>query len=767
MHNTECQKTQFLWVYHEVDIRTNETSNLDPEGGVNQILLEYFSALELIGLFPIPSGMKILKPGQNCWCVETADRIAFLVDGAAYFRAFRATALRAQRSLLILAWDIYSDFLLIRNGDDDGRPKTLRSLLNYLAESEPEFQAYVLNWDFIMLYGMEREWLPAYQLDWRTHQRVHFWLDDCHPLGACHHQKVVVADDTVAFCGGLDLTRGRWDTPEHKADDLRRDEGNGPSIPYHDVQLMVAGPVARSLGELVRDRWQRACRDTIPSQAPRSVAELWPDDVSVDVKNVRVAIARTEPACQGRSAVREVERLYLDAIAAAQRSIYIENQYLTSVVICDALARRIEEPEGPEVVIVTGKSTCGWLSQATMDVLRAKFVHKLQQRDHQGRLRVLYPENPELGETNINVHSKVMVVDDIFVRVGSSNLNNRSMGIDTECDLAFESEGREDLCTAITGFRNRLLAEHLGVEPKQVAQATASLGSLTRAIDAVSGNGRTLRPVPLLLEVPEVVEEFVSETTLVDPEEPIDPDRLAEQFVHEEERPPARRRVIAWMTMLLFLAALAATWRWTSLSEYLDFDTLLRALRAFIELPAAPLLAVAGMIILGLAMFPITLLIIVTVMTFGPLTGFFCAFAGALGCALAGYGVGAYLGRNVVYRVADGRLNRISLRLAKQGILAVIFFRVVPIAPFTIINLVAGASHIKLKDFFLGTVIGMGPGIAAITLFTDRIRAMLVEPSWKSGIILALVFGSIALIGYGLVTWLKRRVGMQSITKKD
>ena len=98
-------------------------------------------------------------------------------------------------------------------------------------------------------------------------------------------------------------------------------------------------------------------------------------------------------------------------------------------------------------------------------------------------------------------------------------------------------------------------------------------------------------------------------------------------------------------------------WRWTTLSEYLDYETLLLALGAFAELPAAPLLAVVGVTILGLMMFPITLLIIVTVHGSGPFTGFFCAFAGALGCALAGYGVGAYLGRNVVYRIGNGRLN--------------------------------------------------------------------------------------------------------------
>lgn len=711
--------------------------------------------------------MKILNPGHNCWRIETADRIAFLVDGADYFRTFRATALRAQRSLMILAWDIYSDLLLVRNGNDDNRPSTLRKLLDRLAESQPDFQAYVLNWDFVMLYGgMEREWLPVYQLDWRTHRRVHFWLDDHHPIGASHHQKVAVADDTVAFCGGLDLTRARWDTSDHTPGDLRRDEGDGPSNPHHDVQLMVAGPIARALGELVRERWRRASGYDIHPHDPRSVVELWPDDVAVDAENVRIAVARTDPAYREHSAIREVEQLYLDAIAAARRSIYIENQYLTSTVIGDALRRRLEEPDGPEVVIVTGKSTRGWLAQVTMDVLRARLGRKLQESDRNGRLRLLYPEIPGLGEERVNVHSKIMVVDDVFVRVGSANLNNRSMGLDTECDLAFEAEDRKDLCTAIAGFRNRLLAEHLGVEPKQAAQAITNQGSLTRAIDTLSGNGRTLQPLPL--EVPEVLEELVPETTLVDPEQPIDPDRLAEQLVHEEERPPARWRVVAWVALLLTLGALAATWRWTPLSEYLDVDTLLLSLKAFVELPAAPLLAVGGLVILGLVMFPITLLIIVTVLAFGPLIGFSCAFAGALGCALAGYGLGTYLGRNTVRRVAGGRLNRISMRLGKQGMLAVVLFRVVPIAPFTVINLVAGASHIRLKDFVLGTVIGMWPGIAAITLFTDRIRAMLDDPSWENGITLALVFGSIALVGYGLVTWLKRRAGeQQSKSKTD
>lgn len=701
--------------------------------------------------------MRILSPGHNCWRIETAERIAFLVDGADYFRAFRAAALNARRSILLLAWDIHSGLRLVRDGDVDDAPSTLRELLNDAARRHGRLHAYVLNWDFVMLYGADREWLPVYQLDWKTHRRVHFRLDDRHPPGGSHHQKVAVIDDTVAFCGGLDLTRARWDTPEHKPGDPRRDEGDGPSDPHHDVQMMVAGPAARALGELARSRWRRACGRGARTHEPRPAAEVWPAIVTPDAEDVRVAIARTEPAYRGRPAVREVERLYVDAIAAARRSIYIENQYVTSPAVGDALARRLEEPDGPEVVLVTGRSTRGWLSQATMDVLRARLGRRLQERDRDGRLRLLYPEIPGLGDECLNVHAKVMVVDDDFVRVGSSNINNRSMGVDTECDLAFEAEDRADLRGAIAGLRARLLAEHLGVARERVARTLEATGSVTRAVDALAGDGRSLQPLPLKISAE--LDALVPEAAVVDPEQPIDPDRLAEDLLHDEERPPARRRVAARVALLLVLAALAAAWRWTPLSEYLDVDTLFGALRAFVAIPGAPLLAVGGIVVAGLAMFPITLLMVVTVLAFGPVTGFLCALAGALGSALAGYGVGASLGRNAVRRIAGGRLNRISKRLAKRGLLAVVLSRVVPIAPFTVINLVAGASHIGLRDFALGTVIGMGPGIVAITLFTDRIRSMLEDPTWENGLTLALVFGGIALAGYFLVTWLKHRAG--------
>jgi len=611
----------------------------------------------------------------------------------------------------------------------------------------------------VMLYGMDREWLPVYKLDWDTHRRIRFYLDDKHPLGASRHQKLVTIDDALAFAGGLDPTRARWDTPAHAADDPRRTEGgSGPAPPHHDVQMLVSGDAAGALSELARARWKTAAGARLKPCRPEGGVAQWPEGVAADLENVRVAIARTEPAYAGQAAVREVQQLYIDAVHAARRFVYIENQYFTAPRVTEAIAERLADADGPEFVVVTPKHTTGWLSQLTMDALRARAVRRLQAADAHGRLRVFYPELPGLGENCLNVHSKVMVVDDRFVRVGSSNLNNRSMGIDGECDLAIEvGEDDRRSVEAIAAFRRRLLAEHLDTSQDALARAEAAHGALGAAIDALRGGARTLQPLPLA-DAAEI-EQRLPETEWIDPERPVEPDALAQQFLHDDERAPAGRRIWLWIAALLLFGGLAAAWRWTPLSRSLDAAALLEAGARFSELPGAPLLVVAAFVLAGLVAFPVTLLIMLTVLSFGALTGFASALAGSLASALTGYGLGVLLGRHTVRRLAGGRLNRISKRLARRGLLAVVLSRVLPIAPFSIVNLVGGASHVSLRDFALGTLIGMTPGIAAVTLFTDRIRAMLENPTWENGLTLTLVFAAIALAGYVLVGWLKRRSG--------
>src|SRR5581483_1567414 len=402
----------------------------------------------------------ITVEGRNCWRRAHARRVAFLVDGEAYFRNVAEAAERARHAIRIVGWDINSGIRLRRDGTPS---EPLGAFLASLLARRPDLHVNVLDWDFAMIYALEREPVPLVGRTWPNHPRLHFHFDGNHPPGASHHQKIVVIDDAVAFVGGFDLAACRWDTSEHAAVDSRRsDPGYAHYAPFHDVQMMVDGDAAAALGELVRDRWFRATGSRIP---PVAAGDVWPPALAPDVTDVQVAIARTEPAWQARPAVLEVETLYLDAIAAARRTIYLETQYFTAGRIAAALAARLGEADGPEVVVVAPRACTAWLEEATMGTLRERVLRELRAADRHGRLRVGHPVVPR---GDVNVHAKVLIVDDGFLRIGSANASGRSMRFDTECDLAIEADGDARVRNAIAGFRDRLVAEHLGVDPGRV-----------------------------------------------------------------------------------------------------------------------------------------------------------------------------------------------------------------------------------------------------------------------------------------------------------
>src|SRR3954452_7436724 len=275
--------------------------------------------------------MDILRPGQNCWRIEKASRAAVLIDAAAYFSALRHGLRQAKHSVFIIGWDLDSRTKLARDGcsADDGWPLTLREFLIRLVEERPSLTVHLLAWDFAILYALERDPFPSLKLGWQTPDQIRFRLDNVLPAGASHHQKIVVVDDALAFSGGMDLTVRRWDTCWHHLDDAhRRDSSGTPYAPFHDVQMAVDGAAARALAELVRERWKRASGEDVPVRP--ADYRPWPN-ISPDFANAEVAIARTVPALNGQQEVREVETLFADMIAAADREIYIENQYLTCI----------------------------------------------------------------------------------------------------------------------------------------------------------------------------------------------------------------------------------------------------------------------------------------------------------------------------------------------------------------------------------------------------------------------------------------------------
>jgi len=446
----------------------------------------------------------IARPGRNCWRVERADRMRCIQDAAEYFRLVRRAMLSAEHTIFTLGWDTSAHTELLPGETPPDAPARLDHLLAWIARRRPELRCYVLTWDYGLLHLFERDPLTRWRLGWRMPSNVTFAFDDHHALGGCHHQKVVVVDDRLAFTGGIDLTGHRWDTAEHRIEEPRRVSLDGDLYqPYHEVGAMVSGPVAAALGEMARDRWHAAAGIPLPALRPSS-ADPWPSDVPADVRNAVVAIARTLPPLAPQAAVSECEALYLDSIAAARESIYIESQYFTDDRIARALAARLAEPDGPEIIVVMPQCCEGWVEQATMGALRDEVARQLIAADVHGRLRIVYPSASQARKVPIFVHSKVMFVDDRLARIGSANLSKRSMGVDSECDVAVDATGDASAAAGVLRMRNRLIGEHLGMSAEDVAREMAARGSIRGVIDARSAADRTLvrLPVPETTEMP-------------------------------------------------------------------------------------------------------------------------------------------------------------------------------------------------------------------------------------------------------------------------
>ena len=456
----------------------------------------------------------LLRPGSNCWRVERANRASLLADGAAYFHAMYAAMKNARRSILLLGWD-FDPRAPFEPAPGQAEPsERFCDLMERLIAREPHLQVHILVWDMPVMYTVQRRTGPQEAEQWLPKERVHYRLDSNHPAGAAHHQKILVIDDGVAFCGGSDFSRNRWDTPEHlPGDRRRRTRDNRIYGPRHDVVLAVDGPAAASLADLVRERWRRATGQSLRASA--AARDPWPRHLVPDMTSVQVGVTRTEPAWAGLPAVGEIEALYLDAIAAARRWIYLENQYFTSAKIGDALARRLAEPDGPEIVVTCAARSGGLFDRLVMDHARNHLVHRLQLADSHGHFRAFVAL--AAGDVPIIVHSKVMIVDDRLLRVGSANLNNRSLGLDTECDLAIEVQfdderGRE----GVRWLLDRLVTEHLARRRGEVKAALERTGSLLASVDALNSSaGRRL--APLFIDQLGLTDRLMGEVHLFDP----------------------------------------------------------------------------------------------------------------------------------------------------------------------------------------------------------------------------------------------------------
>jgi phospholipase D1/2 len=462
----------------------------------------------------------LLQPGHTCWKLARADRLAVIVDAADYFRAAKSAILQAQHAVTLIGWDFDARIELEPQGQTLDGPNRIGRFLNWVARRKPGLEVRILKWDLGLLRSLSRGETPFFLLNWMGGKQIQLRLDGAHPAAAAHHMKLMVIDDALAFCGGIDITMGRWDTRDHGPDAPARHSPRGKRLgPWHDVTTCASGPLARALGEVARRRWHRATGETL-GHPPVPAETPWPEGLEAEFRDIPVGIARTLAQYDEVPQVSEIEALTFRAIEAARRTLYIESQYFASRKVAEAIAARLQEPDGPEVVIVNPDTADGWLEAKAMDSARLRLVNLVRRADRYDRFRIFHPVNE--AEQPIYVHAKVMVVDDALLKIGSANLNNRSMGYDTECDLAIEAAAADDPAAVralITARRDDLLAEHLGRDAAEVTAAiTAAGGSLIGAIEALNTGPKKLAPLPMRELT--AGEEAIAETDLVDPERP-------------------------------------------------------------------------------------------------------------------------------------------------------------------------------------------------------------------------------------------------------
>lgn len=704
------------------------------------------------------SAASLLRPGYNVWSVARAERLKLLVDAEAYFRAFHDAALRAQRSILVLAWDFNSQTRLhfdpVKSG---GPPAVLGDFLNFLVRRRRGLHIHVLNWDYPMVFGADRELPPIYGFGWSPARRVHLRYDDTHPVTGCHHQKVAVIDDCVAFVGGIDLTVRRWDSPEHLPNDPRRTAYGKPYPPFHDLMVMLDGEAARNLGTLARERWFTATRERLKPASCEG--DPWPADIHPELSGIEVGIARTFPAKGEQPAIKEVERLYLDMIASARKHLYIENQYFTAPRIAAALEERLQEPDGPEIVLVLRLLSHGWLEEHTMHVLRSRLLQKLKAADRYNRFRVYFPHVPGLPDSCcVDVHSKLMISDDRVLRIGSSNLCNRSFNVDAECDVAIEARERPHVSEVIRTFRDGLLAEHLAVPTERVTQEMERSGSMHETIRALAKTeGRSMRELDMLPEWPEAI---VNVASVADPDEPIALEALLdEREAERSERGEAKEPSPQWGKLAAIagvLLAMMLAWRYTPLSGMVNAENVIAWAKDFGLQWWAPSALMLAYTPACLVMFPRPLITLAAVIAFGPWMGFLYSLLGITFSSVVTYYIGRNMRRDTVRRLAGPRLDRMIDVLKKHGLLAMTLLRLVPIAPFAVESIVAGAVRMKVWHVAAGTAIGLLPGTLTTTIFGDAIETAL---SGSGSVNWWFVGGAALVLGTGMWAvkrWFKR-----------
>jgi phospholipase D1/2 len=483
--------------------------------------------------------MNLLKPGVNCMGIYEATATGLLIDACDYYSAFYHAASAARKYILLAGWQFDSDVRLLRGEEEQQARTEVRFLkfLESLCETTPELKIYILAWDFSAVFSLEREWFQDVIFNWSTHVRLHFRFDNSHAAGATHHQKFVIVDGQLAFVGGMDICSSRWDDRYHQKENPERVDANSKQYgSYHDIQTYHTGPVVKELLDLFGKRWVESGAEQLNLPAADGGISLGSSQAFA-LPTSRVAISRTYAETRGRPKIQEIRRLFIDAILSAENLIYLENQYFSSQAIYWALIARMTFPNRPKLqIILMLPDRLPFTEELFLGLPQAKMLRSLQRiAEKTGHdLSVYSSALVDEGTRKMTfIHSKLLLVDDRFLTVGSANATNRSMALDTELNVSWEADPQQEqeLVAAIRGVRCSLLAEHAGLYDQGEDARFEQFEQLTSQLDCLADDIEVrlcrYQPDPSLQEsdLPEALEPVAR---IVDPEQPVDGEYIFE-----------------------------------------------------------------------------------------------------------------------------------------------------------------------------------------------------------------------------------------------
>jgi phosphatidylserine/phosphatidylglycerophosphate/cardiolipin synthase-like enzyme len=380
------------------------------------------------------------------------NAIEVLIDGAAALPRIAAEIEKARSHVHVAGWHLAPWFAL----DRDGNRRALRPLLERVAE---RVDVRVLVWagSPLPLFHPDRGDVDGVRHAFEFGSRIRFATDPKERPMHCHHEKLVIVDDRVAFVGGIDLTDyagDRWDTPAHVA---------RGTVGWHDAATVVRGPIVADVAEHFRLRWREVTEESLPEpKTPRRAGD-------VELQFVRTVPERVYGAVP-RGEFRILEA-YTRALRAARKLVYLENQFFWSSEIAEILERKLADPPSDDfrlVLVLPADPNNG------SDDTRGQLADLLDCDAKAGRvLACTLTALGARGPCPVYVHAKIGIVDDRWLTLGSANLNEHSLFNDTEANLV--------TCDAALAraTRIRLWAEHLQRPERDVS------GDSTNVIDTI------------------------------------------------------------------------------------------------------------------------------------------------------------------------------------------------------------------------------------------------------------------------------------------